>query len=115
MKQTETIIKKKEFEDLLGENKVDKSLYTKLLTDDLSGRYGEVIGGELLSKALGFPSMAAMKQAIKRKTLKIPTFFIQGRRGRFALTLDVAVWLAECRASAETLDPREVPANFRHE
>lgn len=113
VKQAETI-EKNELEDLLGESEVDKRLYAKLL-NDLSGRYGEVIGGGMLSRALGFPSIAAMKQAIKRKTLTIPTFFIQGRRGRFALTSDVAVWLTECRARAETLDPREVPANFKHE
>lgn len=86
------------------------------LLNDLSGRYGEVIGGgEMLSKALGFPSIAAMKQAIKRKTLSIPTFFIPGRRGRFALTADVADWLAECRANAEKQNPREVPENFKQE
>lgn len=93
---------------------MDKERHTRLL-NDLSGRYGEVIGGEVLSKALGFPSIAAMKQAIKRETLKIPTFFIPGRRGRFALTADVADWLAECRASAEKQSPREVPENFKQE
>lgn len=95
----------------LRESEVGKHLYAKLL-NDLGSRYGEVIGGEMLSKALGFPSIAAMKQALKRETLTIPTFFIKGRRGRFALTSDVAAWLAECRASADTQGPRKVPANF---
>lgn len=67
---------------------------------DLSKRYGEVIGGALLSKVLGYPTMAAMKVALGRKTLSIPTFFIPGRRGRFALTSEVATWLAEHRATA---------------
>ena len=99
------------FEGLLEEIEVNEQLHAKLI-NDLSDRYGEVIGGEMLSKALGFPSIAAMKQAIKRETLTIPTFFIRGRRGRFALTVDVAAWLAECRASADMQDPREIPTNF---
>lgn len=91
---------------------MSKELHARLL-NDLSSRYGEVIGGEMLSKALGFQSVAAMKQAIKRGTLHIPTFFIESRRGRFALTTDVADWLAECRANAEKQSPREVPDNFK--
>lgn len=93
---------------------MSKELHARLL-NDLSSRYGEVIGGEMLSKALGFQSIAAMKQAIKRETLRIPTFFIPGRRGRFALTADVADWLVECRANAEKQSPREVPENFKQE
>lgn len=68
---------------------MNEQFYAKLL-DDLSNRHGQVIGGETLSKVLGFSSIAAMKQALKRGTLSIPTFFIKGRRGRFALTTDVA-------------------------
>jgi len=41
-----------------------------------------------------------MKRAIERKTLEIPTFFIKGRRGRYALTVDVANWLLNCKESA---------------
>lgn len=93
---------------------MNKEFHARLLSD-LSGRYGEVIGGEMLSKALGFQSIAAMKQAVKRGTLRIPTFFIESRRGRFALTVDVADWLAECRANAEKQSPREVPENFKQE
>lgn len=91
---------------------MNQHLYTKLL-NDLSSRYGQVIGGEKLSKALGFSSVAAMKQALKRGSLDIPTFFIEGRRGRFALASDVASWLAECREKANKEGSREVPENFR--
>lgn len=93
---------------------MDEEFHARLLLD-LGGRYGEVIGGETLSKALGFQSIAAMKQTLKRGTLRIPTFFIPGRRGRFALTADVADWLIECRANAEKQIPREVPENFKQE
>lgn len=79
---------------------MDKELHARLL-DGLGSRYGEVIGGEVLSKVLGFSSLAAMRQGIRRETLKIPIFFIPGRRGRFALTADVVAWLVECRARAD--------------
>lgn len=92
---------------------MNEQFYATLLLDDLSNRYGQVIGGETLSKVLGFSSTAAMKQALKRETLLIPTFFIMGRRGRFALTADVAVWLSECRARADAPGRPEVPANFQ--
>lgn len=81
-----------------------------MLLADLSRRYGEVIGGENLSKALGFASVSAMKQAIRRGTLTIPTFFIRGRRGRFALTTEVVSWLVECRSNTEAPN---VPENFQ--
>lgn len=67
---------------------------------ELLDRYGELIGGALLSKVLGYASLDAMKRAIERKTLEIPTFFIKGRRGRYALTVDVANWLLNCKESA---------------
>ena len=83
------------------------------LQKELSERYGEVIGGKTLSHILGFSSMAAMKQSLSRKTLLLPVFFIEGRRGRYALTSDVAAWLAECRASAGKQTSREMPKELR--
>lgn len=90
----------------------NSGIYSVLL-DDLTSRYGELIGGGLLGKVLGFPSIEALKRAIERKTLTIPTFFIPGRRGRFALTADVAEWLANCKANADDSSTRVVPANFK--
>jgi len=81
-------------------NTFDKTNTASLLQKDLSARYGEVIGGDTLRLVLGFSSKSAMNAAISRKTLTLPTFFITGRRGRQALTSDVATWLVDCRASA---------------
>jgi hypothetical protein len=83
------------------------------LSDELLGRYGELIGGTLLSKVLGYSSIDAMKRAIERDTLKIPTFFVPGRRGRFALTSDVAKWLIICRTSQQEAGTHDVPENFK--
>lgn len=87
-------------------------LYAQLM-DELSNRYGEVMGGAVLSKALGFASVSAMKQAIRRGALSLPTFFIHGRRGRFALTSDVVMWLTECRTNEDGRGSNGKPINLK--
>lgn len=64
------------------------------LLKDLQARWGPVIGGEPLATALGFPSLGAFRRALSRGNVGVPVFQIEGRRGRFALTRDVAAWLA---------------------
>lgn len=64
------------------------------LVRELRDRHGELVGGDSLRLLLGFRSIAAFKQAVTRKTLVLPTFYVAGRRGRFALTIDIADWLA---------------------
>lgn len=66
----------------------------------LHERHGPMLGGAALYRALGFPTAAAMRQAVSRGRVPVPLFDIEGRRGRFALTLDVALWLARCRAKS---------------
>lgn len=64
---------------------------------ELVARHGEVVGGDGLRLVLGFPTIDAMKRAIARGTLPLPTFFVPGRRGRFALTVDIAKYLFEIK------------------
>ena len=71
----------------------------QLLVRELSSEYGHLIGGAALRKLLGFSSAAAMRQAICRRTLSLPTFFVEGRRGRFAVVTDVADWLIQTKAA----------------
>jgi hypothetical protein len=71
-----------------------------VLEHELSSRHGPMMTGEPLRVALGYPSPAAFRQAIARKTTPIPVFGIEKRRGKFALTIDVAAWLATQRARA---------------
>jgi len=70
------------------------------LEHDLSTRHGPLMAGEYLRVALGYPSKEAFRQAVARKTVPIPVFGIERRRGKFALTKDVACWLAVQRANA---------------
>ncbi|MGH8109163.1 MAG: hypothetical protein ACREO1_10675 [Arenimonas sp.] len=69
------------------------SLENRLL-ESLIGQYGYVMGSAGLRQAMSFPSQAALRHAIAKKTLPFSTFSIDGRKGQFALTHDVAAWLA---------------------
>jgi hypothetical protein len=82
---------------------------------DLLARHGPLLSGEALRQAMGYPTLAAMRQSITRDTFPVPTFLIDGRRGRFALTLEVARWLASHGApqAADSAKPRGPPADVR--
>ena len=80
------------------------------IIQELSSRYGELIGGDRLRHVLGFPTLASLKQALRRKTLTLPTFFIEGRRGRFALTSDVARWLIKTKNNG-AVERKAYPSN----
>jgi hypothetical protein len=68
------------------------------LEHQLLGQYGPLVGGAALHKVLGFPTASALRQAETRGQVGVPLFGIANRRGKFALTSEVATWLAECRA-----------------
>ena len=74
---------------------------TEQLKDDLAlsltSRYGPLLSSRDLWQVLGFPIPAAYRQALARDRIPVPLFEIEGRRGRFALTQEVAQWLAEER------------------
>lgn len=72
------------------------------LTNDLEAQllqlYGSpVLSGDDLKAALGFNSLDALRQAIARKTLPVLLFTMKNRRGKYALTKDVARYLAKER------------------
>jgi hypothetical protein len=63
------------------------------IADELALRYGPMIGGSDLIKALGYSNGQAFRQAHRTKRLGIKVFNIPSRQGKFALTSDVAQWL----------------------
>ncbi len=69
------------------------------IEEQLLRLHGPMIGGDALRAALGYPSMEALRQALSRKTVPIPVFSIEARRGKFALVKDLARWLASQRES----------------
>lgn len=68
---------------------------------ELTTIYGPVVGGRDLSRVLGFRSQEAFRQAVKRGRMPIQTFVVDGRRGKFAMTADIAAWLWGARHSPE--------------
>ena len=80
---------------------------TSLLERDLNERYGPMISGDGLRKVLGFTTMEAMRQALTRRQISLPVFTPENRRGKFALSHDVARWLASQRQAVV-----ESPAPF---
>lgn len=69
--------------------------------------FGPILTGERLMRTLGYPSLGSLRQAIKRRTVPVPVFPLKSRRGRYALTKDVARWLAELQAGVAGIDPNE--------
>jgi len=63
----------------------------------LLGKYGPVLTGDVLRLTLGYSTMGALRQAASVGNLPVPTFTPKNRRGRFALSMDVAKWLASER------------------
>ena len=74
--------------------------YQKNLEKKLINQYGNVLSGEILSNLMGFPSVAAFRQGIKRGVIDIPIISFKNRRGKFALANDVAEWLTRARYRA---------------
>jgi hypothetical protein len=69
------------------------------LEQQLTARYGVMLGSKDLWRELGFRSPSAFRQALARGTLDVPVFEVQNRRGRFALASEVANWIARQRMS----------------
>lgn len=67
------------------------------LNDQFVRQFGPILSSEALVKALGYRSAAAYRQAVTRDTVPVPLFQIPNRRGRFALSRDVAIWLSKQR------------------
>lgn len=75
------------------------------LQQQLLDKYGPILGGDDLRRALGYRTTAAMKKAWRSGQLKLNIFQIEGRRGLFSLSSDVASWLAAVAAKASELRP----------
>ena len=77
------------------------------LQDTLTRLYGPLLASRDLWKLLGYASPAAYRQARARNRLPVAEFEIEGRRGRFALTQDVARWLAQQRLTPSSTEKSE--------
>lgn len=84
---------------MLGLNKMNKVILinAEMIERDLFERHGPMISDEALRVALGYRSTDAFRQALTRKTVPIPVFSVENRRGKYALVKDLAFWLAKQR------------------
>lgn len=64
------------------------------LKQELTREWGYVMGSEGLRLAFGFATQAALRAAIVDGRLPVRTFTLERRKGQFALTCEVAAWLA---------------------
>lgn len=74
-------------------------LETRLL-EALIRDWGYVVGSAGLRQALGYPTQAALRQAIAKGVVPVEVFEIPGRKGAFARAHDIARWLARQGAKA---------------
>lgn len=87
-------------DDQPTQSELEDTLYERL-----ERRYGSLLCGDHLRKALGYVSTGAFSRAVYRGTIPVPIFRVHNRRGTCALTLDVARWLA--KAQTESLLSRK--------
>lgn len=81
--------------------------------DELAGQiarklhdlHGPMLGGVALAKALGFPTLGALRTARKRGRVSLRIFPLPHTRGSFALTEEVAAWIATQAQGAEAQKP----------
>jgi hypothetical protein len=81
-------------------NKQIENQLALALEQDLLNRYGILVTGEALIKELGYVSKAAFRQSLVRKTVPVPVFELDNRRGRYALAKDIACYLAKKRCAS---------------
>lgn len=84
----------------MNNDRIDVDALADELEEKLVQQFGPLLSNELLYRALGFPSMGAFRQALSKQRVPIPVFSIPNRNGKFALTMDVAKWLANQRVMA---------------
>jgi hypothetical protein len=68
---------------------------------DLVSAHGHLLTGEALWRALGFRSRATFQRAKAARTLGVTLFPMHEGRGHYALTRDVARYLARLRVEAD--------------
>ena len=76
-------------------------ILTSELELDLKGRYGLMVGGSALWRELGYTSYDAFRKAKQRGTIEVPLFEVPNRRGFFALSSEVACWIATQRCARQ--------------
>lgn len=67
----------------------------------LLARWGELVPPNAIWKELGYKTAAGVRSARHRGVLPVETFKIAGRRGYYARSRDIALWLARAGATGQ--------------
>lgn len=70
-------------------------------------KFGPLMMGRDLWRALGYPTFAAFVMARRRGTVPVAVFEIPMRKGVFAYTEDVARWVTQLRLQVVAENPKE--------
>jgi hypothetical protein len=84
----------------LAKNEQSDSDFLRLrdsLDEDFLKLYGPVLTGDEIQKALRYPSVDAYRKSVTLQRVPVPLFEMENRRGKFALSKDVAHYLATRR------------------
>lgn len=92
---------------LAGQNPREDPLFEQI-HESLLARFGDLIGARDLWRVMGYPSQVALQRAYSRGKVDLALFEIEHRRGRFALTSEVAVWLIQQRKGIENNVERNI-------
>lgn len=75
-------------------------IFASELEVDLKARYGLMVGTAALWRELGYASYEAFRKAKQRGRIEVPLFGVLNRRGSFALSKEIASWVAKQRCTA---------------
>lgn len=87
---------------------LESQLLASLIAD-----WGYVMGSAGLRKALGFATQQSLRHAIRSGHVPFTVFTIEGRKGPYARTHDVAAWLASHSPATSAPQP-DVAADGAH-
>lgn len=86
---------------ILPAEQPDWRLVREAIMSSLDQAHGPLLKGEGLANALGYKNLASLRQAKKRNQVGVALFELPNRKGLYALTAEVADWLATCRLRAD--------------
>lgn len=84
------------------EPKIESPLAHRLFRE-----YGAVVGGQDLTKLLGFRTYSTFRMALTQGRIGVRVFSIMGRKGKFALTDEIAEWLLKQAHSGAASNQRD--------
>lgn len=76
-------------------------------------QHGLLLTGRALWKSIGFQSASAFRRAASRGALPVRTFKIEGRKGLFAYSSEVAEWIGAVGGQDTTRSKEEEDPTMR--